>query len=196
MLKVTTTFSDRRLCLRVSVLFQDSYLGERRPFPLRLDGDGLGSSLKDLIDVLLAELGPLVLLVHQRSVSSFLQKVLHLKFGELLHLKETQRLALEESPPGHPGPPGSPGSAHPVEASLAVYVLEDGLVQAQLQAGLVKHLPLVGVPGDQSVDLHGFALTNPVTPRLSLKGGNVPLISPGRVPTMHWGVTEVCDSSS
>lgn len=59
-------------------------------------------------------------------------------------------------------------ASHPVQASLAVNVLEDGFVQPQLQAGLVKHLPLIRVPGDQPVDLNRFALTNPVAASLGL----------------------------
>jgi len=57
---------------------------------------------------------------------------------------------------------------HPVEASFAVDVLKDGFVQPQLQTGLVKHFPLVRVPGDQPVDFHRFALANPMAACLSL----------------------------
>lgn len=59
-------------------------------------------------------------------------------------------------------------SSHPVEASFAVDVLEDGFVQSQLQTGLVEHFPLVRVPGDQPVDFHRFALANPVAACLGL----------------------------
>lgn len=45
-------------------MLKDFYLGERGPFPLRLDGDGLSSPLKYLIDVFLAELGALIFFVH------------------------------------------------------------------------------------------------------------------------------------
>lgn len=61
-------------------------------------------------------------------------------------------------------------AADPVDASFAVDVLEDGFIQAQLQAGLVKHLPLVGVAGDESVDLHRLPLANPMAAGLGLQG--------------------------
>ena len=49
------------------------------------------------------------------------------------------------------------------------HALQHSLVQAQLQAGLVKHLPLVGVPGDQPVDLDRLRLANPVAAGLGLE---------------------------
>lgn len=61
-------------------------------------------------------------------------------------------------------------TGYPVETSFAVDVLEDGFIQAQLQTGLVKHLPLVGVAGDESVDLHSLPLANPMTASLGLQG--------------------------
>lgn len=63
------------------------YLSKRGSFPFSLDGDGLSSSLKYLIDVFLAELGALVFFVHQRSVCSFFQQILHLQLRKLLHLQ-------------------------------------------------------------------------------------------------------------
>lgn len=60
---------------------------------------------------------------------------------------------------------------YPVGAALAVDVLQHSLIQAQFQAGLVKHLPLVGVPGDEAIDLHRLALPDPVAASLSLGGG-------------------------
>lgn len=60
------------------------HLGEGGASALGLDGDGLGPALQDLVDVLLAELGPLVLLVHDGAVSAAPQQVLDLLLGELL----------------------------------------------------------------------------------------------------------------
>lgn len=57
---------------------------------------------------------------------------------------------------------------YPIGAALAVNVLQHGFIQAQLQAGLVEHLPLVGVPGDEAIDLHCLALPDPVATSLSL----------------------------
>lgn len=66
---------------------------------------------------------------------------------------------------------GVRGSAatHPAVGVLsATHALEDGLVEPELQTGLVKHLPLVAVPGDQAVDLHRLGLADTMTSRLSL----------------------------
>lgn len=49
------------------------------------------------------------------------------------------------------------------------HALEDGLVQAQLQTGLVEHLPLVAVPGNQPVDLDRLGLANTMTASLGLE---------------------------
>lgn len=57
---------------------------------------------------------------------------------------------------------------HSIGAALSVYVLKNSLVQAQLQAGLVKHFPLVGVPSNETIHLHGLALAYPMTSGLSL----------------------------
>ena len=51
----------------------------------------------------------------------------------------------------------------------AAHALEDGLVEPQLQTGLVEHLPLVAVPGDQAVDLDRLGLADTVTPGLGLE---------------------------
>ena len=61
-----------------------SYLGKGGPSSLGLDGDGLSSALEDLVDVLLAELGSLVLVVHDGPVGPTAQQVLDLFLGELL----------------------------------------------------------------------------------------------------------------
>lgn len=119
-----------------------SYLREGGTLALRLDGDGVGSPLQDLVDVLLAELGAFILLIHQRSVRPLPQKVLDLLLGQLLNAA--------------------------VCVLPAAHALQHGLVQAQLQAGLVKHLPLVAVPGDQPVDLHRLGLADAVASSLGL----------------------------
>ena len=60
--------------------------------------------------------------------------------------------------------------SYPVGCVLsATHGLQHSLVKAQLEAGLVKHLPLIGVPSDQSVDLHCLALANPVASGLGLR---------------------------
>lgn len=64
-----------------------AYLGEGGASALGLDGDGLGPALEDLVNVLLAELGPLVLLVHDGAVGAASQQVLDLLLGELLLLR-------------------------------------------------------------------------------------------------------------
>lgn len=50
----------------------------------------------------------------------------------------------------------------------ATHALQHSLVEPQLQTGLVKHLPLVAVPGDQAVDLDRLGLADTVTPCLGL----------------------------
>lgn len=49
------------------------------------------------------------------------------------------------------------------------HALEDGLVQAQLQTGLVEHFPLIAVPGNQPVDLDRLGLANAMTASLGLQ---------------------------
>lgn len=58
---------------------------------------------------------------------------------------------------------------YPVEAPFAVDVLQHRLVQTQLQTGLVKHLPLVRVAGDEPVHFHRLPLANPVAASLRLE---------------------------
>lgn len=66
--------------------------GERRAFAFALDGDGGGSSLKDLVNVLFTEAAAFIVFVHDGSVGSLSQQVLNLLFGELLDLlKATQK---------------------------------------------------------------------------------------------------------
>lgn len=61
-------------------------LGECGALALALDGDGGGSTLKDLVDVLLAEATAFIILIHDGSVGSLPQQVLNLLLGELLDL--------------------------------------------------------------------------------------------------------------
>lgn len=79
--KRIATFKQWPLCGALSVT---GYLGKGRSPSLRLDGDGLGPALKDLVDVLLTELGPLILIVHQSSIRPFPQQVLDLLLRQLL----------------------------------------------------------------------------------------------------------------
>lgn len=51
---------------------------------LRLNGDGLRPALEDLVDVLLAEFGPFVLLVHYGPVRTASQQILDLLLRQLL----------------------------------------------------------------------------------------------------------------
>lgn len=74
-------------------------LGERRALALALDGDGGGSSLKDLVDVLLTEATAFIILIHDGSVGSLPQQVLNLLLGELLDLlKATQKAIYTNGP--------------------------------------------------------------------------------------------------
>lgn len=61
-------------------------------------------------------------------------------------------------------------ASHPTVGILSpTHALEDSLVEPQLQTGLVKHLPLVAVPGDQTVDLDSLGLADTMTPSLGLE---------------------------
>lgn len=61
-------------------------------------------------------------------------------------------------------------ASHPTVGVLSsTHALEDGLVEPQLQTGLVEHLPLIAVPGDQTVDLDGLGLADTMTPGLGLQ---------------------------
>lgn len=62
------------------------------------------------------------------------------------------------------------GSYPAVGILSSAHTLKHSFVQAQLQTGLVKHLPLVAVPGDQTVYFDGLGLTDSMTPGLSLEG--------------------------
>lgn len=46
--------------------------------------------------------------------------------------------------------------------------LKHSLIQSQLEASFIKHLSLVGITSDESVNLHSFALPNSMTPCLGL----------------------------
>lgn len=60
--------------------------------------------------------------------------------------------------------------SHPTVGVLSpTHALEDSLVEPQFQTGLVEHLPLVAVSGDQTVDLDCLGLTDTMTPSLGLE---------------------------
>ena len=61
----------------------------------------------------------------------------------------------------------SPGASSQAVIS-ATHALQHCFVQTQLEAGAIKHLSLVWVPGDQTVHLHGLVLTNPMAASLGL----------------------------
>ena len=63
---------------------------------------------------------------------------------------------------------------YPIGAGLlaAAHALQHGAVQTQLQAGLVQHLALVRVPGDQAVHLDCLGLTDTMATRLGLEEGD------------------------
>lgn len=58
---------------------------------LTLNGDSSGSSLKDLVDVLLTEPTALIILIHDGSISSLPQQILDLLLRELLDLLKVTR---------------------------------------------------------------------------------------------------------
>lgn len=57
---------------------------------------------------------------------------------------------------------------HSIGAALSVDVLKNSLVQTQLQAGLIKHFSLIGVPSNEAIHFHSFTLAYPVTSGLGL----------------------------
>lgn len=61
-------------------------------------------------------------------------------------------------------------ASHPAVGVLSsAHTLQHGLVEPQLQTGLVEHLPLVAVPGDQTVDLDRLRLADTMTSGLGLE---------------------------
>lgn len=60
------------------------YLSKRGSPSLRLDGNGLCPALQDLVNVLLAEFGPFVLLIHDGPVGAASQQIFNLLLGQLL----------------------------------------------------------------------------------------------------------------
>lgn len=61
-------------------------------------------------------------------------------------------------------------ASHPTVGILSpTHALEDSLVKPQFQTGLVEHLPLVAVSGDQTVDLDRLGLADTMTASLSLE---------------------------
>lgn len=63
-----------------------AHLSKRGAFALGLDGDGVGPPEQDLIDVFFAELGALVLLIHECTVGPLPEKILYFFLGKLLYL--------------------------------------------------------------------------------------------------------------
>lgn len=61
----------------------------------------------------------------------------------------------------------SPGTSSQAVIS-ATHALQHSFVQAQLEAGTIKHFPLIRVPGDQTVYFHCLILTNPMAASLGL----------------------------
>ena len=61
-------------------------LREGGALALTLNGDGGGSSLKDLVDVLLTKTTALIILIHDGGIRSLPQKILYLLLRELLDL--------------------------------------------------------------------------------------------------------------
>lgn len=60
--------------------------------------------------------------------------------------------------------------AHPVGSAVpSAHGLQHGLIQTELQARLVEHLPLVRISCNQPVDFHRFALSYSMTSSLSLE---------------------------
>lgn len=62
-------------------------------------------------------------------------------------------------------------SPHPIDVSVlvAAHALQDGTVQTEFEARFVQHLPLIRIPGDETVDLDRFRLADTMTPRLGLE---------------------------
>ncbi len=60
------------------------YLCKGGSSPLRLNSDGLCPALEDLVDVLLTEFSPFVLLIHDGSIRTTSQQILNLLLGQLL----------------------------------------------------------------------------------------------------------------
>lgn len=156
-----------------SVIISPGYLGKGGALALRLDGDGVSTSLEDLVDVFLTELGAFVLFIHQSSVRSLSQKVLNLLFGQLLdlcHSHDTLGCPDHHTYKGIVSAVEQCAVSYPAVGVLsAAHALQDGLVQAQLQTGLVEHFPLVAVPGDEAVYLDGLGLANPMAASLGLQ---------------------------
>lgn len=63
-----------------------------------------------------------------------------------------------------------PVSSYPIGGIFSsTHRLQHGFIQTQLQTSLVKHLPFIGVPCNQPVDFHRFALPYSVASSLSLE---------------------------
>lgn len=60
------------------------YLGKSGSSSLRLNGNGLCPALQDLVNVLLTEFGPFILLIHDCPVGPTSQQIFNRLFGQLL----------------------------------------------------------------------------------------------------------------
>lgn len=72
------------LVLEQFVLIFFFHLSKGGSSSLRLNGDGLRSTLEDLVDILLTEFGPFILLIHDGPVCTTSQQILNLLLRELL----------------------------------------------------------------------------------------------------------------
>lgn len=171
------------------VIISRGYLSKGGALALGLDGDGVSASLEDLVDVFLTELGAFVLFVHQSSICSLSQKVLNFLFGQLLDLSHSHDTL--GSPDGHIYhdiilPMDQCVVSYPAVGVLsAAHALQNGLVKAQLQTGLIEHFPLVAVPGDEAVDLDSLGLANPMAASLGLQLAIEHILKWGLSPPSH-----------
>lgn len=62
--------------------------------------------------------------------------------------------------------------SYPINVALfvATHALQHSTIQAKFETGFVQHFPLIGVPGDQTVDLDGLRLADTMAPCLGLGG--------------------------
>mmetsp|Transcript_20639 Transcript_20639/g.79043 ORF Transcript_20639/g.79043 Transcript_20639/m.79043 type:complete len:211 (-) Transcript_20639:787-1419(-) len=101
---------------------------------------------EDLVNVFLREVVLAVLLIEECAVGAVLEEAVDLL------LVERRRVLLRRLG-------GAAGTLHP---------LEHCLVETELARGVLEHVLLVGVAGDQAVDLHRLRLANAVAARLRL----------------------------
>lgn len=92
------------------------------------------------------------------------------------------------------GPQSRRRHTHPVGAALSVDVLKNSLVQTQLQAGLVKHFSLIGVPSNEAIHLHSLTLAYPVTTGLSLRRRRVTYVMSPDTMAVAWRLGKCLNS--